>query len=143
MVYYTVYSSSARRALSDAELQDILAASRRNNEPVGVTGLLLYVEGNFLQILEGAQEDVESTYERIMRDERHSQILRLVSGHHPTRQFPDWSMGFRRVNRTELDAQLPGFSDALERNQWSAFESEAVSRKVATMMRAFRIVTRV
>ncbi len=46
-----LYVSATRRDLSQDELQDILAASRANNAHLGVTGLLLYLDGGFLQLI--------------------------------------------------------------------------------------------
>lgn len=142
MVFYTVYSSAASHALSDEELNDILVASRRNNYRDNVTGLLLYVEGNFFQVLEGKQDNVEALYERILRDPRHSRVVQLVSGYHPTRQFPNWTMAFRRAISSDVEAQLPGFTTALEQGDWLALESNPLSRRVLTMLKAFRSVTR-
>ncbi|MDQ2842373.1 MAG: BLUF domain-containing protein, partial [Acidobacteriota bacterium] len=53
----TVYISSARLQRED-EIVDILRVSRKNNEQAGLTGLLAYKDGNFLQILEGPKEKV-------------------------------------------------------------------------------------
>lgn len=142
MIFYTVYSSAARHALSDEELNDILTASHRNNQRDNVTGLLLYAEGTFLQVLEGREAKVHALYNRILRDPRHSHMVHLVSGHHPTRQFSCWTMGFRRTARSQAGAQLPGFTDALEQGNWGAFESNQVSRRLLSMLKAFRAVTR-
>lgn len=142
MIFYTAYSSAARHALSDEELHDILTVSRRNNRRDNITGLLLYVEGNFFQVFEGREAKVRALYERILLDPRHSQVVHLMSGRHPTRQFADWTMAFRRAARSEVAAQLPGFTDALEQGNWLAFESAHLSHRVLSMLKAFRSVTR-
>lgn len=59
MIYQLMYYSTARREGTDAELRDILELSRLGNSQRGITGLLLYGEGVFFQVLEGAEADVK------------------------------------------------------------------------------------
>ncbi len=85
-----------------ADIRSILAASRRNNARDGVTGALLFSQGCFAQVLEGPLDAVESAFERIQCDERHSDVTVLQSGPVTARDFPDWSMAF-----TGPDASSP------------------------------------
>ena len=89
-----VYGSSSPGLLPREALLDILRASRRNNPAVGVTGALLYADGNFMQVLEGPAEAVNGVYRRVQRDDRHRGVLTLIDTTVPERSFPDWSMGF-------------------------------------------------
>lgn len=75
------------------DLGSILAASRRNNPRLGVTGVLMVSRGEFGQVLEGPEDGVEALYERIEHDPRHRDFE--VFDLHPIteRAFPDWSMG--------------------------------------------------
>jgi len=50
-MHQLLYTSSTLRDFDDAQLENILAASRRNNPKLGVTGMLLYCEGGFMQVL--------------------------------------------------------------------------------------------
>ena len=95
MVRQLLYASNASRDTPDAVLDDILAASRRNNAGAGVTGMLLYVEGGFMQVLEGDDEAVGAIYARICQDKRHWNTLVLLDRSAP-RAFGEWSMGFER-----------------------------------------------
>jgi hypothetical protein len=61
-MYQVFYSSAALVPFSDAELTDLLAVSRANNLRLGVTGMLLYHDGSFLQALEGEETIVERLY---------------------------------------------------------------------------------
>jgi hypothetical protein len=81
----------------DATTQDIVAASARNNGQVGVTGLLVGVEGWFLQALEGARRDVSATFERIAKDPRHDALEIITAGPVDARLFGRWSMSARTV----------------------------------------------
>ncbi|MCW5770971.1 MAG: BLUF domain-containing protein [Rhodospirillaceae bacterium] len=108
-----VYVSSARRPYPDDALMALLAKSRRNNAAAGVTGLLLYDEGNFIQALEGPPDAVGATFARIERDPAHHQLIRMFEGTAPERQFGEWSMGFADIARFR-DRDIPGLSDFLD-----------------------------
>jgi hypothetical protein len=107
-----VYGSTAVRLMADEELREILDQSRRNNGRDGVTGMLVYSEGAFLQVLEGPEETVESVFGRIAADPRHKSILRFLKDRVESRGFGEWSMGFARASRGELLA-APGSNDFL------------------------------
>lgn len=93
-----VYASSATHLFSPDDLVDILRASRRNNAEAGVTGALLYSDGNFMQVLEGPEGPVTETYDRIAKDPRHRGVLPLLRQAVDERQFPEWTMGFRSLD---------------------------------------------
>jgi hypothetical protein len=98
-----LYTSSTRRDLPDAALEAVLAASRRNNELVGVTGILLYIDGGFMQVLEGEPDPVARTYDRICQDKRHWNTQVLLD-REALRAFEEWSMGFLRPAANEFSA---------------------------------------
>ena len=81
----------------ESQLGPILESAVRHNREDGITGMLLYAGGNFLQVLEGEPERVKATYERICRDPRHSNCLVLVDQEVPERHFGQWSMGCRHL----------------------------------------------
>ncbi len=109
-----VYVSHALPGGADeALLSDILAASRRNNPRVGVTGALVYSGRRFAQVLEGPAEAVESVFETIQCDPRHDSIAVLEVSSPEGRAFADWSMAFTRDARAApADIAAP---DAAER----------------------------
>lgn len=113
VAYRVVYVSSAVRLFGDAELREVLAVSRRNNTAAGITGLLLYRGGNFIQTLEGTRPAVEDALERIGRDQRHRGIIVVLREAAPVRQFAGWSMGFENLDGVDL-AALPGYSSFLD-----------------------------
>lgn len=111
-VHRLVYCS--RAALSgprpvEAELERILAVSRRNNARDGLTGALLFTEGSFAQVLEGPLDAIERAFERIGRDPRHGAVTVLQFAKQAERCFPAWSMGHAvkivdpRLARISLD----------------------------------------
>jgi hypothetical protein len=105
-IYRMLYVSGATRPMSPADLDAILAASRRNNEALDVTGLLLWAEGAFIQVLEGEADVVKRLAARIRNDNRHRNFMVLVEQESAERAFGRWSMGFKRLEpgQTESDA---------------------------------------
>ena len=111
-MFTLVYVSSAVSPFSKSELADLLARSRANNESLGISGMLLYKDGNFMQVLEGEEEPVRALYEKIGTDPRHDGAITLHQSFAQERQFPDWSMGFRNLDSPELRT-VPGYSEFL------------------------------
>ena len=89
-----VYISTARQPLSEAELQSVLAVSRRNNEAADITGLLISGGRRFLQALEGPEEAVTAAFDRIKADPRHFAVVVLSKKPVETREFGRWAMGY-------------------------------------------------
>lgn len=108
-----VYVSSARQPLTKAELLELLERACRQNEAKNVTGLLLYRAGNFMQLLEGAEETVERLFAKISADPRHWAVTALQRSQAKERMFPRWSMACRDLDDPQVHA-LPGFSQFLE-----------------------------
>lgn len=108
-----IYVSSAARAMSADDLAAILYASVGRNAVDGVSGVLLYAGGSFLQVLEGESETVERTFARIERDRRHSGIFVLDRAALSQRNFSAWHMAFRALGRADIRAH-PGFAPWFE-----------------------------
>jgi hypothetical protein len=111
MLSQVIYSSAAVAPFSEAELSSLLAIARTNNERVGVTGMLLYHEGSFLQVLEGEASAVDAVFQRIGRDKRHHRVMPLLRREMDGRHFESWRMGFASLKN--LPQNLPGYSDYL------------------------------
>src|ERR1700690_2352126 len=94
MPFRLIYSSEAAPSLAARELEEMLAESRVRNRVYGITGVLLFVEGGFLQILEGEKEDVLGLMERIERDSRHHDLKVFYEEEVGERAFPSWSMAY-------------------------------------------------
>lgn len=77
-----------------SEVQQILRVSRANNSADNITGALMYNASHFGQVLEGAQDVVSATYERIQCDPRHSNVVILDFSAVQERLFGQWSMGY-------------------------------------------------
>jgi hypothetical protein len=89
-----VYVSLACEDMTPAQLDKLLANCRAWNEKSGVTGVLVYHQREFLQMLEGEADEVLGLYRRIEDDQRHQQIYKLWDGPIAERSFANWSMAF-------------------------------------------------
>jgi hypothetical protein len=94
LVYYSRNLIPGEPADIAAEIGSILQSARRNNAPLGVTGALIFNSGVFAQALEGPRKNIEEIFERIQRDQRHSDVQVLAFEETPERKFPNWSMAF-------------------------------------------------
>lgn len=92
-----VYFSTARPELPATAIDEILAASRRNNHADGLTGLLLYDGYHFLQVLEGEDARVRTAYDRIKADPRHRAVVLLRTCEISEHRLADRSLASRRV----------------------------------------------
>lgn len=96
-LHQLVYVSAARHPFSPEELDHLLEQSRRHNGRNGLTGLLLYEDGSFLQLLEGPEQAVRTTFSRIAQDHRHHRVMTVHEVDVDERSFPAWSMGYPRL----------------------------------------------
>jgi len=94
MPYRVIYSSESATPMQTDELEDILEGARESNAEVGITGALVYVDGYFLQVLEGEAEDVQELMERIEKDVRHEAVTVLKRGEEPAALFNEWTMAY-------------------------------------------------
>ena len=104
MLVRLMYASRAVPTVNQDELVAILRKSKANNPAVGVTGVLCFSEGIFLQALEGGRSAVNQLYNRIVSDPRHSQVELLCYEEIGERRFAGWSMG--QVNMGRLNPGL-------------------------------------
>ena len=111
-----IYTSSAAPGFTVRDLHDVLAVSRRNNAAWHLTGVLLYQDGTFLQVVEGPAWPVDKALTRIVADPRHTGMTVLCDQEVPRRHFSDWAMGSREVDgdaaftltEDEMNARLAG-----------------------------------
>jgi hypothetical protein len=109
-----IWVSTAVRPFSADELIRLLDHSRAANQGRNISGLLLYHQDSFLQLMEGSAEEVEYVFEhRILRDRRHTDVTVLMRRDVKERNFPDWSMGFVNTTDRKLNT-LPGFHEYRE-----------------------------
>jgi hypothetical protein len=124
MLVRLMYASRAVPALDQEELVTILRQSKANNPSTGVTGVLCFSGGIFLQVLEGGRSAVNKLYNRIGADPRHTDVELLLYEEIGERRFASWSMG--QVNMSRLNPSL-----LLKYSATAALDPFAVSGKVS------------
>jgi len=96
-----IYVSSAVGLPLPEEIERLLHVSRKHNEHDAISGLLLYHDGSFMQIIEGSEDAVDALFSRIRMDPLHRNIIKLHEGPTSGRLFPGWSMGFARPDTSK------------------------------------------
>lgn len=99
-----VYLSSATQPFSEAMLVALLEGARARNAANAITGILLYAEQDFLQVLEGSPDAVEALLARIRRDKRHRGLIVVHDRPAASRDFSEWAMGYRPADDSEIAA---------------------------------------
>ena len=101
MLIQVIYCSAASHFVSRADLADILEISRRNNLEKGITGMLLYSEGSFFQVLEGEDECIDALLSKLEQDPRHQRVTIIIREPIAERSFCDWAMGYADISPIE------------------------------------------
>lgn len=118
--------------MSDDELLDLLQTARVKNAENNITGMLLYSEGTFMQVLEGEKEDLQRVYNYILADLRHRNIIVMITGMLNERIFSKWSMSFASVNADVLE-MIEGYSNPANIN----FTNDVDNHPTVNMIKTF------
>jgi len=109
-MYHLVYTSVAVAPFSEVDLIQLLEQSRNSNKTTEITGILLYIQGKFIQVLEGEKTAVNKLYTNIVGDGRHKKVTIVIEGDSKERMFKGWSMGFKKLGSQQFES-LSGFAD--------------------------------
>jgi len=129
-----VYRSKAQPGLTEAAISGILEASRRRNPLLGLSGMLLFGRGRFVQLLEGPGPAVDRTYRRILSDARHQDVMLVYDGAGEPRRFADWPMGFAHVEPYAHLASVARFMQLEDSIDLIGFDADLA----LTLLRDFR-----
>lgn len=113
---HLIYTSIASSGFDETELPELLRHSRSNNGSANVTGMLLYTDGSFFQVLEGEEPSLLKLFDTISADARHERVVKIIHEPIARRAFADWSMGFAEIDLAEM-ADLDGINDFFEHGQ--------------------------
>jgi hypothetical protein len=117
MLVRLLYASRAVDPHPDV-IESILAQSRQFNPSTGITGILVYGGGIFLQAIEGGREAVSELYGHIQKDARHKQVVLLHYEEISERRFGGWTMGQVDVARVNTNILLK-YSERAELDPYS------------------------
>lgn len=118
MLSQLVYLSIRDTSCSNEEVSQILEASVANNGKRDITGVLVYSQTKFLQVLEGNQHHIMTLFDQIKKDQRHSNALLLSAKQIDTRYFPSWQMVGKAIDTETYD-----FLTAMEEDEKKEFRA--------------------
>ncbi len=113
MYFSLIYFSKANKLMKDEDLLPILEVSQTWNKGHGITGMLLYmqgrflnqIEGRFIQVLEGTEAEVKVVFEKIKNDSRHRSVIVLDESETRKRNFESWLMGFEAMELEDFKSR--------------------------------------
>lgn len=125
MLVRLLYASRAVDTSPHA-IEEILAQSRLHNPECGITGILCYGGGVFLQAIEGGRMAVSELYGHIQKDPRHKEVVLLHYEEISERRFGGWTMG--EVNMSKINASiLLKYAEKPELNPYSVSGSVSLA----------------
>ena len=126
-------SVSVAPQITNVDLHLILASARRRNLEEGITGMLLYYRGEFVQILEGRKESVENIYKKFIGpDLKHTALNKVHQNIISHCSFGEWSMGF--IGAPEIESRMPSMAIGILMN---TLTDEAKSKPFSFGLNAF------
>jgi hypothetical protein len=121
-----VYVSTAVKLMHQNQLLDILHNSRQHNAALNISGVLLYSEGTFIQVLEGRDSVIDALYSRIEADQRHKNITKLIDEPITEKSFAQWLMGFAVTDNAKTD-KLLGYLRSINELDLNSNNSTAIA----------------
>ncbi|EAW29504.1 BLUF [Alteromonadales bacterium TW-7] len=110
-----IYASKISDGFGPKDIENILQSARTYNVKTHVTGMLCFSNEYFLQCLEGSRTAVNNTYQQILNDKRHHNVIMLNYTQIPEREFEKWSMGYVPQSRVTESLNLK-FSGSVDFN---------------------------
>ncbi len=101
-MHQILYTSKATSPFSDDQLKELLELARSRNSLKSITGMLLYCNSHFVQLLEGQESDLSTLFAIISADRRHEDVEKVLMSEIAAPQFPDWSMGYQFLSKQQL-----------------------------------------
>ncbi len=130
LIYVSTLTEGAQ-----SELPAILETAVSNNKSKGLTGMLLYADGNVMQVLEGEKDALYALFKHIERDPRHHGIFILADTEIDSRDFETWSMGYRALSQAELK-EFP-VAEQFFKFKTSEVEQRALPGAALTVLKTF------
>lgn len=121
-MFQLAYASAAARRFDEDDLSVLVERAREKNQRLGVTGVLVYRNGSFLQVLEGDEETVRALYDTIRADARHDWVMLLKASSLAERDFPQAPLAFRDRSLAGHEAGATLSEDDPARNVLSKFQ---------------------
>ncbi len=136
-MFQLMYISHASRPMSDEDLQEVLNQARKKNINADITGLLVYHDGTFIQLLEGDESAVRALADIISQDERHKSFNVLAFQDVSERSFADWSMGYKKLD-PDNKVEQEGYNEIMDKVRDVQSISPEPSQLVEVMKKLIR-----
>jgi hypothetical protein len=120
-----IYVSTSVKLMHENQLLDILHNSRLHNAALNISGVLLYSDGMFIQVLEGKDTVIDALYARIQADQRHKNIITIIDEPIIEKSFGQWLMGFA-VTDSKKTEKLLGYLRSINELDLTGSNSMAV-----------------
>ena len=130
---HLIYISSATSWPSEDALIELLEQARARNLKQNITGMLLYNNATYMQVLEGLEDDVNDIYNSILKDPRNTGNVVLRKEKISKRNFPNWSMGFKNLKSYSSETLL-GFQDIFGGNLDKELAVKSTSKALGLLM---------
>ncbi len=112
-----IYASRSTEHFHEHEIPELLKQARLANAKHEITGMLLYIDGSFLQVLEGQPDMAEAVFGTILRDKRHTQVTLIAKDAIPERAYEGWTMNHKTLDPVEA-GELIGEADYFRSGAW-------------------------
>ena len=125
MIVRLIYASKVKEGHGPNDVLKIVEVSEKNNQEAGITGALCYGPRYFLQCLEGSRDAVNELYNKIIADERHTDVTLLYYDDIEERAFGDWSMGYALAEKS-LNKIILRFGSSIDFNPYKFSAKQAI-----------------
>jgi hypothetical protein len=137
MLSQLVYVSNRKSTCTQAEIDKILASCKKNNPALNITGVLLFSDTKFIQLVEGEAKVIMDLYDKIKKDPRHSNPMMISYNPISEKSFPSWHMGSKNIVKNEVD-----FKTDISKDDKAIFDSilngkEENGQKVLNLLKKF------
>jgi len=116
MIHSLCYFSTADSSLDTNDFEDLFEYVVTKNTLQEITGVLVYGQGNFMQIMEGSKEKIISIFNRIQEDDRHHNVIKVIEKDYPDRIFGKYDYGFKVVKDPTSLKELKNYIVLLNNN---------------------------
>jgi hypothetical protein len=123
-LYTICYISRAADSLTDADIDELLKYSSHSNNQEEINGILLYNDRNFLQVLEGDEDEIKVLYQKIAADDRHDTVLEIFNG---AVDYPIFLNYNSKFNLLESKMDMASFKEYLRRYNIDKYKDDQVA----------------
>ena len=107
------YFSTAAKTFSKDELLLMLTLFRQKNAQFNISGLLIYCDDCFFQVIEGVEDDIAQLWINILKDKNHTLVTEILKCPIKEKSYAKWSMAFTHYKNSK-EIYVEGFKDLLD-----------------------------